>query len=251
MPNRRNRNERVSMTRRWLPALIAVFLMSVPLLAQTEVGPVTVGAGLQTSFAHTKPTGGDTTDQLLLNSVRLYVNGAAANNIKFMFNTEYDGTTNKVGILDAVGRIEVSPKFNIWAGRFLPPSDRANLYGPYYAHHWNVFSDGVQDGYPFVATGRDNGVVYWGDFGKLKVSGGGFDGRTATGQTSHPGHAEEWKSRIAFLKRSTRVMVDPKARWTSQKRMRQSRSKCEARGKTPSGHASPASRPEERRPSIL
>jgi hypothetical protein len=155
--------------------------LTAPLRAQTEVGPVTVGAGLQTSFAHTSPRGGDSTDQLLVNSVRLYVNGGATNNIKFMFNTEYDGGTNKIGILDAVARIELSPKFNIWAGRFLPPSDRANLYGPYYAHHWNVYSDGIQDGYPFVFQGRDNGVAYWGDFGKLKVSGGGFDGATATG----------------------------------------------------------------------
>jgi hypothetical protein len=63
----------------------------------------------------------------------------------------------------------------------LPPSDRANLNGPYYAHHWNVYQDGVQDGYPFVATGRDNGALYWGQFGILKVSAGAFDGLSATG----------------------------------------------------------------------
>src|SRR5215471_7089856 len=89
-------------------AFIAAFLLlAAPLLAQTELGPVTIGAGLQTSFAHIAPKKSDTTDQLLLNSVRLYVNGTAAENIKFMFNTEYDGGTNKVGILDAVGRIEL------------------------------------------------------------------------------------------------------------------------------------------------
>jgi hypothetical protein len=171
-------------------AFIAGFLLlSTPVWAQTDLGPVTVGAGLQTSFAHTAPRNSDTTDQLILNSVRLYVNGNAAKNIKFMFNTEYDGGTNKVGILDAVARIELSPKFNIWAGRFLPPSDRANLYGPYYAHHWNVYSDGIQDGYPFIFQGRDNGVAYWGDFGKLKVSGGGFDGGSATGNKNVIGAA--------------------------------------------------------------
>ena len=73
-------------------------------------------------------------------------------------------------------RFEMSPKFNIWMGRFLPPSDRSNLNGPYYSHHWAVYADGIQDGYPFVATGRDNGVAYWGDFGKVKLSAGGFDG---------------------------------------------------------------------------
>jgi hypothetical protein len=165
------------------------FLMAGSLWAQTEVGPVTVGAGLQTSFAHASPRGGDSTDQLLVNSVRLYVNGTAANNIKFMLNTEFDGGTNKVGILDAVARVELSPKFNIWAGRLLPPSDRANLYGPYYAHHWNVYSDGVQDGYPFIFQGRDNGVVYWGDFGKFKFAGGGFDGGSATGNKNVIGAA--------------------------------------------------------------
>src|SRR5690606_33557482 len=66
-------------------------------------------------------------------------------------------------------------KFNIWAGRFLPPSDRANLYGPYYASHWGVFRDGIQDGYPFETEGRADGVMYWGQFGIAKVSLGAFD----------------------------------------------------------------------------
>jgi hypothetical protein len=94
---------------------------------------------------------------------------------------EYNGATNDVGILDAVAQIEVSSTFNIWFGRFLPPSDRANLYGPYYSHHWSVYTDGVQDGYPFIFQGRDNGAMYWGQFGMVKVSAGAFDGTTATG----------------------------------------------------------------------
>ena len=121
---------------------------------------------MRSSFAHTEPDGGTSTDEFNLDSVRLYVNGPVTDKIKFMFNTEYDGATNKIGVLDAVARFEMSPKFNIWAGRFLPPSDRANLYGPYYAHHWAVYTDGIQNGYPFVFQGRDNGVAYWGDFGK-------------------------------------------------------------------------------------
>ncbi len=66
--------------------------------------------------------------------------------------------------------------FNVWFGRFLPPSDRANLYGPFYANEWAVYNDGIQDGYPFVYQGRDNGVAYWGDFkagtAKIKALGG-------------------------------------------------------------------------------
>jgi hypothetical protein len=158
-------------------------LAAAPLSAQTTL-PVTVGAGMQTSFVHTSPDGGDAVDQFLLNSARIYLGGPVTTKTKFMFNTEYDGATNKVGILDAAAQFEFSPQFNIWAGRFLPPSDRANLYGPYYSHHWAVYTDGVQDGYPFIFQGRDNGVMYWGQFDKVKVSGGAFDGTSATGDAT-------------------------------------------------------------------
>ena len=162
-----------------LPGLLVI---GRPARAQIDLGPVTVGAGLRTDFEHTQPDSGGSSDQFQLNSIRLYINGNVTDTIKLMFNTEYDQSTNKVGILDAVARFEFSPELNIWAGRFLPPSDRANLYGPYYAHEWAVYTDGVQDGYPFVFQGRDNGVVYWGTFAKkIKVSAGAFDGRTADG----------------------------------------------------------------------
>src|SRR5215831_19306830 len=176
---------------RRVPALLfGILILAVPLAAQPNLGPITVGAGMQTSFVNTDPDGKDNaTQRFQLNSARLYVNGPVTEKIKFMFNTEYNGVTNDIGVLDAAARIEVSPKFNIWAGRFLPPSDRANLYGPYFSHHWATYTDGVQDGYPFIATGRDNGVVYWGDFGKLKVSGGGFDGASATGNKNVIGAA--------------------------------------------------------------
>jgi hypothetical protein len=156
--------------------------VAAPLRAQDAPVPaVTVGGGLQTSFVHTEPEAADGMDSFVLNSVRLYVSGSVAPKIKFMVNTEYNGVGNDVEVLDAVARFEASDKFNIWVGRFLPPSDRANLYGPYYSHHWAVYTDGVQDGYPFIFQGRDNGAAYWGQFGKVKVSAGGFDGLSATG----------------------------------------------------------------------
>ena len=137
--------------------------------------------GFGPASSHDSPDGGDDTDTFALDSARLYISGPVTEQIKFMFNTEYDGGSNKIGVLDAVARFEMSPKFNVWMGRFLPPSDRANLYGPYYAHHWGVYTDGIQNGHPFVFQGRDNGVMYWGDFSKVKVSGGVFDGKSATG----------------------------------------------------------------------
>lgn len=165
-----------------LLVLTGILAIAPAVHAQTTLGPISIGAGLRTSFGHTETDGADSTDKFNLDSVRLYVNGPVIDKVKFMFNTEYDGATNKIGVLDAVARFEFSPKFNLWAGRFLPPSDRSNLYGPYYAHNWSVYTDGIQDGYPFVFQGRDNGVMYWGDFAKkIKVSVGAFDGGSATG----------------------------------------------------------------------
>jgi hypothetical protein len=149
--------------------------------------PISIGAGMRTSFDTTDPSAGKKTEDFNLDSVRLYVNGAVTSNIKFTFNTEYQGSppsgSNSVEVLDAIARFEFSDKVNIWAGRFLPPSDRANLYGPYYANQWTTYKDGVQDGYESVAVGRDNGVAYWGQFGILKVSAGAFDVPSTTGNS--------------------------------------------------------------------
>ncbi len=165
-----------------LAALLAATTLSP---AQTQLGPITIGAGFRGSFAFTNPAVGDSSDRFSVDSVRLYVNGSVTDSIKVMVNTEFDGATNTVHVLDAVGRLEFAPAFNIWAGRVLPPSDRANLAGPYYNSHWGVYTDGIQDGYPFIYDGRDNGVVYWGDFGKnVKISAGAFDGPSTTGKSS-------------------------------------------------------------------
>jgi hypothetical protein len=151
-------------------------------LADAVVPSVSVGAGVRTGFEADSPEGGKQTDNFDLDSIRLYVSGSVTNDIKFTFNTEYTGDTgggagnNKVEVLDAIARFEFNDEFNIWAGRFLPPSDRANLHGPYYANEWSSYIDGVQDGYANVAVGRDNGVAYWGQFfgDRLSLSGGAF-----------------------------------------------------------------------------
>jgi hypothetical protein len=160
-------------------ALALAWVSSLSAAAEVTLPPISVGAGLRTSFSNTDFDASDEDiSDFNLDSVRLYVSGSVTENIKLMFNTEYlqdaDGSDD-LTVLDAVARFEFSDQFNIWAGRFLPPSDRANLYGPYYANHWGVYRDGVQDGYPFQTTGRDDGVAYWGQFGKVKLSGGVFD----------------------------------------------------------------------------
>lgn len=179
------RKIRVSL-RQTAPALLGFLTLAAsPLQAQTTLPPITVGAGLQTSFVHSdfKKNAGPSSDRFFVDHARLYVNGPVTENIKFMFNTDYDSVSNKIGVLDAVARFEIKPEFNLWMGRFLPPSDRANLHGPFYSHHWATYTDGVQNGHPAVYQGRDNGIVWWGDFAKkVKVSAGAFDGPSATGK---------------------------------------------------------------------
>jgi hypothetical protein len=146
--------------------------------ADVKLPEVSVGGGLRTSFISTDfdAEGADSYSDFAVNSARLYFSGKATENIGFMFNTEYNSNDEEIRVIDAAAQFSFSGgKHNIWVGRFLPPSDRANLYGPYYASNWGVYQDGVQDGYPFETEGRDDGIAYWGQYGKVKFSAGAFD----------------------------------------------------------------------------
>jgi hypothetical protein len=153
--------------------------------ALADLPEVSVGGGLRTSFSSTDYDleGADSVSDFAVNSARLYISGKATENIGFMFNTEYNSNDEEIRVIDAVAQFAFDGgKHNIWVGRFLPPSDRANLYGPYYASNWAVYQDGVQDGYPFETEGRDDGIAYWGQYGKVKASFGLFD---VTGLTTN------------------------------------------------------------------
>jgi hypothetical protein len=155
------------------------------LAAEVTLPPVSVGAGIRSSFTHVDfDSIDDDVDDFELDSARLYFSGKVTDYLSIMFNTEYGGGDEQIRVIDAAAQFSFGDQFNIWAGRFLPPSDRANLYGPYYASHWGTFQDGVQDGYPFETTGRDDGVMYWGQFGVAKVSFGLFDVEDLTKGTS-------------------------------------------------------------------
>ena len=172
---------------RCVPAgLVGILILAAsPLWAQTFEPTLTVGAGIQGSYQHTDPTGSPSLDQFELDHLRLYFSGDITKYISAMVNTDYSSSGDVMNVLDAVGEFHTSPKFNIWFGRFLPPSDRDNFTGPFYANMFSIYHDGIQDGYPFVYQGRDNGIAYWGDFktsvAQVKFSAGAFDGGSAGG----------------------------------------------------------------------
>jgi hypothetical protein len=80
-------------------------------------------------------------------------------------------------ILDAIVKFEFNDLVNIWMGRMLPPSDRANLSGPFYQNAgWDFpFS---QFGYQDIFQGRDDGAAVWGQLagGAVKYQVGVFEG---------------------------------------------------------------------------
>nr|ART35464.1 A287 [uncultured bacterium] len=140
---------------------------------------VSVGAGLRTSFSSVEdmaPDGGRSND-FLLDSIRLYVNAQVHQYIMLEFNTErYDtGSDEDIRVLDGIAKFTIAPEFNIWAGRQLPPSDRANLDGPYYLNAWTF---PIAQAYPAIFAGRDNGVAVNGsiDGGVFGYAFGAYDG---------------------------------------------------------------------------
>src|SRR5215210_975514 len=145
---------------------------------------VTAGFGLRTSYTSLQraaPNGTDRSNDFNLDNVRLYLGGHYGSVIKGTFNTERTGGPASSGgdgirVMDAIAQFEFTDSFNFWIGRMLPPSDRANLAGPFYALPYSY--PGIVSNYPNLAVGRDNGGMVWGKFvgGKVTYSIGAFEG---------------------------------------------------------------------------
>jgi hypothetical protein len=153
-------------------------------LKLTDDASVTAGIGVRTSYTkrdYGAPNGTSSSNDFNLDNVRLYLGGSYGKIIKATFNTERTGGPAAAGgdnirVMDAIAQFEFDPVFNLWMGRMLPPSDRANLAGPFYALPYTY--PGVASNYPNLAVGRDNGVMIWGKpmGGKVTYSAGLFEG---------------------------------------------------------------------------
>ncbi|RUM54067.1 MAG: hypothetical protein DSY87_01920, partial [Methylococcus sp.] len=158
---------------------------------------LSVGAGIRSSFNAVENNAGSTSDRwsnsFALDNVRLYVNGQVHENIKFEFNTEVggvggtDGGPADIFVLDAIAKFEFSDLINIWAGRLLVPSDRAELDGPFYQNTYEFnrtpFFPNDQFNSSAGRYGRDDGAVLWGALTadkRLTYSVGVFDGAYTT-----------------------------------------------------------------------
>jgi len=122
-----------------------------------------IGLGLRTDFTFDpdRPEPQDAPVYTITYDLRPYISGQVNRYIKFEANLDSEASNN-IRVLDAVLKFEFSDYVNIWTGHFLPPSDRANLSGPYYRNTWSG-SDGV-NAYPAEFAGRDDGLAYWGQY---------------------------------------------------------------------------------------
>jgi hypothetical protein len=135
---------------------------------------VSVGFGARAIFSSTEDAANDgsSSSDFSLDSARLYVSGGLNKYIKGMFNSEKSGGNDTFQVIDAAGIFQVSPDVQIWAGRFLSPSSRANLAGPYYTsgdgywqnisarYGWNGGTIGRDDGVAIVGSGADGRLGY-------------------------------------------------------------------------------------------
>lgn len=141
---------------------------------------ISLGIGGRAAYSAVEdgaPSGSDFTNDFTINNARIYINGQVHEYVKFEFNTECvfcgNSSLEEFVLLDAVAKIELSPYFNIWAGRLLVPAERQELNGPFYSSTFDAYKTPF---YPsdfsveFGAGGagvyaRDQGVNVWGALG--------------------------------------------------------------------------------------
>jgi hypothetical protein len=129
---------------------------------------------------------GTTVDPL---HIRPLIIGEVYKNISLVAHLGYDRTNvivpdgnggtktvvdERMRILDIIATFDIHDLFHVWAGRFLPPVDRATLSGSYAQNAWNV--PNTINVYRGIFAGRDEGMAIWGQVGagQFKYQAGAF-----------------------------------------------------------------------------
>jgi hypothetical protein len=188
---------------------ILLGLLAAPLATQAATfdlggdASFSIGAGLRLSFEAVEdgaPNGTDYSNDFVVNSTRIYTSGRVTKTVGATLNFERDGggtTPDGLRVMDAYAQFEPMPEFNVWLGRMLPASDRANLDGPFYLNVWEY---PFVSGYPNLAIGRDNGVQVWGKLmeNKLTYVAGAFKGHNNVTGGSNESDNLLYTGRLAY-----------------------------------------------------
>jgi hypothetical protein len=194
---------------------------------------LTVGAGLRVSYRASRDSNGlgvgepgAYDNNFNIDNARVYLNGRGHDCLGFEFNLDtnnaqgyfdhkqgahYTGDdSSDMRILDAIVKFEFNDLVNIWMGRMLPPSDRANLSGPFYQNAgWDFpFS---QFGYQDIFQGRDDGAAVWGQLagGAVKYQVGVFEGVNAGFTETESNGAMAGGDDVLLAGRFTVNLLDP------------------------------------------
>ncbi len=141
---------------------------------------VSVGFGMRGGYSSVEDAAanGSRSNDFTLDSARLYLSGSFNKYIKGMLNTE-KSNGESWEIIDVNVQLQMTPEIAIWAGRFLPPSDRTNMAGPYYSMggYWSNIAS--RYGWNGGIIGRDEGVAIVGSAmdNKIGYSFGAFEGQ--------------------------------------------------------------------------
>ena len=143
---------------------------------------VKVGFGVRTSFRGNESEGVDSAGtfggrvrDFQLDNARIFLSGNMGEKISAYLHTDInnaqgfggdDGLGDGVRILDAAIDYKLTDDVTVKMGRFLPPTDRSNLSGPFFINNytfpWVQFTNGYYD----VFQGRDDGVAFYGERGE-------------------------------------------------------------------------------------
>ncbi|ABE50047.1 hypothetical protein [Methylobacillus flagellatus] len=101
---------------------------------------ISIGMGIRTQFTSqddAAPNGSSYSKDFDVHDARIYINGSLNKYIKGtlnLFTSTVDGygDDGAMEVLDAYLQFEFMDEFNIWVGQLLPPTDRANLDGPFF-----------------------------------------------------------------------------------------------------------------------
>lgn len=196
--------------RAWLPisvlALAAGQANAGAVIKINDEASVSLGAGMRFSFSSVEdaaPGGTERSSDFDLNNLRIFTSGRISKHIGATVNLEGTSDGNDTRILDAYAQFEFNDYVNIWFGRHLPPSDRANLAGPFYTYSWDF--PGTVSQYPSFAIGRDDGVTIWGKpmDGKLTYAFGAFEGANRAAGLSNE------EDKLLFAGRVAYAFLDP------------------------------------------
>ena len=151
-------------------AAVFLFVAGIPVLAAAgakikidETKYFQIGMGFRGSASLNENNAtdpGEDSFDLSADNMRLYTVSQVHKNVQVEYNTEHSGES--VNLLDAVAKLNFGA-FELWLGRQLPPTDRANLDGPYYLNAAYSFPMVQSFGNLGISAGRDDGIAIHGD----------------------------------------------------------------------------------------